>query len=190
MKIPTLHTAKFHYLGIKGKSNILELRQHYAKVFESFINALNNLSDADKIDAIDLSKEEEIQRRNAIKDNELIFELHTSNIEKLNKMKHPESNDKTFSDYLIYEDKKTLIERIRETDRNTPKAIYIILRALFDNGLLMIINNETIFKAYFNEFGYHKSYDSLKTGLNYYDLKKPDKNNIQNISNMYDYLKS
>ncbi len=96
--------------------------------------------------------------------------------------------EKTFANYLTFNNKKQLIDKIRESDRSTPKKIYIILKALFDNGILLLSDNETVYTAYFNEFSYHKSYETLKRGLNNYDLKKPDKINQQNISNMYDYL--
>lgn len=99
-------------------------------------------------------------------------------------------NIKSFADYLTYDDKNKLIEKIREADRNTPKSIYFILKALFDNGHLTINNNETIYKAYHAEFGYHRDYETLKRGLNYYDIDKPDTKNQQKIGNMYEYLTS
>lgn len=101
-------------------------------------------------------------------------------------------NKISFADYLTCEDKNKnkMIEKIRKADRNTPKSIYIILKALFDNGLLTMNNNETIYKVYHAEFGYHKSYETLKRGLNHYDIDKPDTENQQKIGNMYEYLTS
>lgn len=99
-------------------------------------------------------------------------------------------NKKSFADYLTCDDKDKMIEKIRKADRDTPKSIYIILKALFDNGLLTISNNETIYKAYHAEFGYHKDYETLKRGLNYYDIDKSDTKNQQKIGNMYEHLTS
>jgi hypothetical protein len=99
-------------------------------------------------------------------------------------------NEHVFSDYLTFKDKSGLIEKIRDADRTTPRNIYIILRALFDNGHLVMNDNETIYKAFYAEFGYHKSYDSLKRGLNYYTFEKTDTDNWQKIDNMYEHLTS
>lgn len=101
-------------------------------------------------------------------------------------------NKKSFADYLTCDDKNKnkLIEKIRKADRNTPKSIYIILKALFDNGILTMNNKETIYKAYHAEFGYHKDYETLKRGLNYYDIDKSDTKNQQKIGNMYEHLTS
>ena len=98
--------------------------------------------------------------------------------------------NRTFAEYLTFEDKSGLIEKIKAADRSTPKNIYIILKALFDNGILVMNNNETIYEMFYAEFGYHKSYDSLKTGLNYYTFEKPDTKNEQKIINMYEHLTS
>lgn len=103
-----------------------------------------------------------------------------------------DNNKKSFADYLTCDDKNKnkMIEKIRNADRSTPKKIYFILKALFDNGNLMISDNETIYKAYHAEFGYHKDYETLKRGLNYYDIDKSDTENQQKIGNMYEYLTS
>lgn len=95
-----------------------------------------------------------------------------------------------FSKLLKSNNNDAIIEKIKQLDRKTPKDIYIILKALFDNGILLMNNNETVFRAFFHEFGYHKSYDTLKRGLNTYDFRKQDKKNQQSISNMLDYLTS
>ncbi len=99
-----------------------------------------------------------------------------------------DAEPETFANYLSFNNKKQLIDKIKKADRSTPKKIYIILKALFDNGILLLSDNETVYKAYYNEFSYQKSYETLKRGLNNYDFKKTDKINQQNISNMYDYL--
>lgn len=93
-----------------------------------------------------------------------------------------------FSDYLISNNKEDIIKKIKSLDRSKPKAIYIVLKALFDNGNLIMSENEKVYYAYYNEFGYHKSYETLKRGLNNYDFQKIDKKNEQRISNMFDYL--
>lgn len=93
-----------------------------------------------------------------------------------------------FFDYLSCANKEAIIEKIRALDRSKPKKIYFILKALFDNGSLSLPDNETIYKAYFNEFGYHKSYDTMKRGLNGYDLNKQDKANAQKIENTINQL--
>lgn len=99
-------------------------------------------------------------------------------------------NKKSFADYLICDDKDKIIKKISKANRSTPQSIYFILKALFDNELLVITNNETIYKAYHAEFGYHKGYETLKRGLNHYDIDKPDTKNQQKIGNMYEYLTS
>lgn len=99
-------------------------------------------------------------------------------------------NKKSFADYLICDDKDKIIKKISKANRSTPQSIYFILKALFDNELLVITNNETIYKAYHAEFGYHKDYEALKGGLNYYEIDKPDTKNQQKIGNMYEYLTS
>jgi len=95
-----------------------------------------------------------------------------------------------FSDYLTFKDKSGLIEKIRNADLSKPRYIYFILRALFDNGHLVMNDNETIYEMFYAEFGYHKSYDSLKRGLNNYTFEKPDTENQQKIDNMYEHLTS
>jgi len=99
-------------------------------------------------------------------------------------------NEHVFSDYLTFKDKSGLIEKIRNADRSTPNNIYIILKALFDNGILVMSNNETIYKAFYDEFSYNLSYATLKRGLNNYTIEKPDTKNQQKINNMYEYLTS
>lgn len=99
-------------------------------------------------------------------------------------------NKKSFADYLTCDDKDKMIKKIRNLDRSKPKNIYFILKALFDNGRLMISDKETIYKAYHAEFGYHKDYETLKRGLNYHDIDKSDKKNQQKIDNMYEHLTS
>lgn len=95
---------------------------------------------------------------------------------------------KTFATYLNTEHKETLIEKIRQLDRSTPKKIFIILKALLDNGILLSSDNNTIFEAYHNEFGYSKSFETLTRGLNYYDFNRVDKKLIHSIENMQNNL--
>lgn len=97
-------------------------------------------------------------------------------------------SDKTFAKYLNIENKESLIEKIRLLDRSTPKKIFIILKALFDNGVLLSSDNNTIYEAYYNEFGYTKSFDTLTRGLNYYDFYHTNKKLIQSIENMQNNL--
>lgn len=97
-------------------------------------------------------------------------------------------SDKTFAKYLNIENKESLIEKIRLLDRSTPKKIFIILKALFDNGVLLSSDNNTIYEAYYNEFGYSKSFDTFTRSLNYYDFNHVDKKLIQSIENMQNNL--
>ena len=106
----------------------------------------------------------------------------------INQLKKGKKNEYSFSDYLSCENKEAVIEKIRALDHNTPKKIYIILKALFDHGSLLLSDNETIYKAYFEEFSYHLSYDTMKKGLNSYYLDKTDKTNSSKIENMINHL--
>ena len=95
--------------------------------------------------------------------------------------KEQQEKEYNFADYLICENKENVIKKIRELDRSTPKKIYFILRALKNNRLLVWSDNETIYKAYYNEFSYHKSFDTLKRGLNNYEWKRVDSINENNF---------
>ena len=98
--------------------------------------------------------------------------------------------DFSFSDLLLCDTdkKKSVIEKIKQSEKNTPKKIYIILKSLSDGGLLSISTLETVYRAYFNEFGYNKNYDTLKRGLNQYDWTRTDKKHISSIDTMKTYL--
>lgn len=105
------------------------------------------------------------------------------------KLETPEP-ERNFADYLHYDDKAKLIEKIRNSDRDKPRKIYIILKALFDNGILILTvkDKRGLYKAYFNEFSYPLGLDTLERGMNSYSLEKKDTTNAQIISNMYEYL--
>ena len=106
----------------------------------------------------------------------------------INQLKKGKKNEYSFSDYLSCENKEAVIEKIRALDHNTPKKIYIILRTLKESGFLTWSDNETIYRAYFKEFGYHKDFDSMKRALNYYEWNRTDKNNAQSFENMTNQL--
>jgi hypothetical protein len=93
-----------------------------------------------------------------------------------------------FTDYLKSNDNNAIIEKIKGLPRSKPKDIFIILKSLIDNGYLLFSKNEDMFNAYYNEFGYHKAYDSLKKALNFYEWDRVDKKHLQKIENMQDYL--
>lgn len=99
-----------------------------------------------------------------------------------------EKANKSFVDYLTCENKNAMIEKISNLDRNTPKQIFIILKALLNNNILLISSNEQMYKLYYAQFGYIKNYDTLKRGLNQYDWNRVDKKYIQLVTNMEDYL--
>jgi len=102
--------------------------------------------------------------------------------------KNSEHEIKILTDYLNFKNKNVVIKKIKGLDRNKPKNIFIILKALYDGGLLLMNDNNTIYEAYYNEFGYHKDFETLKRGLNYYDFEKPAKNLVQKIENMTSFL--
>jgi hypothetical protein len=93
-----------------------------------------------------------------------------------------------FTDYLKSNDNNAIIEKIKGLPRSTPKDIFIILKSLIDNGFLLFSKNEDMYNAYYNEFGYHKAYNSLKRALNTYDWGKVAKKHLQKIENMQEYL--
>lgn len=94
-----------------------------------------------------------------------------------------------FIDYLIGDNRESIIEKINQTSRNTPMEIYIILKALLENGRLKMSTPADLYTAYYNQFSYHKSFETLIRGLDYHDISgTPNRKNNKKISNMYEYL--
>lgn len=108
-----------------------------------------------------------------IRFSEMAEELYQS-ISDTSEINKEKKKEYSFSDYLSCENKEAIIEKIRALDRSKPKKIYLILKALKNNRLLLWSDNETIYKAYYNEFDYHKGYDTMKRGLNNYEWKRVD----------------
>ena len=107
---------------------------------------------------------------------------------KLQDLKKNKSDTKTFADYITSKNKDDIIEKIRNSDRNKPVEIFIILKALIDGGVLLFSNNETMYKAYYNQFGYHKEFDTLKRGLNSHNWVSVESKYIEKIEKMKAFL--
>ena len=102
METITLHTAKFIFLGAKGKANIIEYRDMYKRLFDAYIEKLQPLNETEKENSIDLSIRTEEDYLCLIPiDKTLLRGLHEANIKKLNDLKvKPSPEQKDFSGLL------------------------------------------------------------------------------------------
>ncbi len=98
------------------------------------------------------------------------------------------TDKKTFADYLSAKDKDAVIVKILALDRKTPSSIFIILKALFDGGTLLMSDNNAIYEAYYNQFGYRKDFETLKRSLSGKEWIHVDKKFLQKIENMKHHL--
>jgi hypothetical protein len=103
-------------------------------------------------------------------------------------IKNQQTDKKTFSDYLNSKNKDAVIAKIQALDRDKPKNIFIILQALLNGEVLLMSDNNTIYEAYYNQFGYHEEFTSFTRALNYYDWNNVDRKLLEKIEIMTNHL--